>query len=311
MRASAPSEPLAIWDPVESLPREQLRALQLERLRAVVTRVLERQPAVAAQLAAAGVSSADELRSLDDLSRLPFSLKSSLREKLPVRPDDGAARGAGATARVERHARQAHGGGLHARRPRQLDRVDGPLHDHRRRAAGDADPQRQQLRPVHRRPRLPSGRRADRRDRAPSVGRLQRAAGAAAARPRRPGAGLHPLVRAGDRAGGARRGHRAVRASARDRPVWRRALERRAARRDRGRAGPERDEPLRPLGDVRARGGRRVRDRPGRAARAGGPLPGGGDRPRQRRGAARGRGGRARVHHAAEGGAAAAALPDG
>ena len=33
MRASAPSEPLAIWDPVESLPREQLRALQLERLR--------------------------------------------------------------------------------------------------------------------------------------------------------------------------------------------------------------------------------------------------------------------------------------
>ena len=41
-------------------------------------------------------------------------------------------------------------------------------------------------------PRLPSGRRADRRDGAPGVGRLQRAAGDAAARPRRPGAGATP-----------------------------------------------------------------------------------------------------------------------
>jgi phenylacetate-CoA ligase len=48
-----------------------------------VTRVLERQPVVAAELTAAGVSSAGELRSLDDLSRLPFSVKSSLRESYP------------------------------------------------------------------------------------------------------------------------------------------------------------------------------------------------------------------------------------
>jgi phenylacetate-CoA ligase len=83
MPASAPSEPLAIWDPAEALPREQLRAIQLQRLRATVARVLERQPPGAARLVAAGVSAAEEIGSLDDLGRLPFSLKSELRDNYP------------------------------------------------------------------------------------------------------------------------------------------------------------------------------------------------------------------------------------
>jgi phenylacetate-CoA ligase len=83
MPASAPSEPLAIWDPVESLPRDELRAIQLERLRTTVARLLERQPLGASRLATAGISSADDVASLDDLARLPFSLKSDLRENYP------------------------------------------------------------------------------------------------------------------------------------------------------------------------------------------------------------------------------------
>jgi phenylacetate-CoA ligase len=79
---SATSE-RTIWDPVEAAPREELRALQLERLRATVERVLDGQPPGAARLREAGVTSAGELTSLDDLTRLPFSHKADLREHYP------------------------------------------------------------------------------------------------------------------------------------------------------------------------------------------------------------------------------------
>jgi phenylacetate-CoA ligase len=80
MRTSAASE---IWDPSETLPRETLRALQLERLRATVGRVLSSQPVMAARLREAGIGSAEEIRSLEDAARLPFSVKSDLRENYP------------------------------------------------------------------------------------------------------------------------------------------------------------------------------------------------------------------------------------
>jgi phenylacetate-CoA ligase len=68
---------------VESLPRVQLRALQLERLRATVVRVLAAQPPGAAQLAAGGVSAASDVRSLDDLHAVPFIAKAALRKHYP------------------------------------------------------------------------------------------------------------------------------------------------------------------------------------------------------------------------------------
>jgi phenylacetate-CoA ligase len=62
----------ATWDPVEQLPRERLRELQLDRLRATVARVHDaRQMDVPA------------LGSLEDLRRLPFSWKSDLRDSYP------------------------------------------------------------------------------------------------------------------------------------------------------------------------------------------------------------------------------------
>jgi phenylacetate-CoA ligase len=70
-------------DPIEVAPREQLRALQLERLRATVGRVISHQPPGAASLAEAGITEVAQIGSLDDLTRLPFSVKDDLRDNYP------------------------------------------------------------------------------------------------------------------------------------------------------------------------------------------------------------------------------------
>jgi phenylacetate-CoA ligase len=82
MRSSAASEP-AIWDEIETAPRERLRALQLERLVATAARALQDQPPIASRLAEMGIADSREIASLDDLGRLPFSVKDDLREHYP------------------------------------------------------------------------------------------------------------------------------------------------------------------------------------------------------------------------------------
>jgi phenylacetate-CoA ligase len=73
-----------IWNPeAETLPRERLEALQLERLRATVARLLGAVAARAERLHSAGVRSAEDVRSLADLRRLPFTTKADLREHYP------------------------------------------------------------------------------------------------------------------------------------------------------------------------------------------------------------------------------------
>jgi len=74
---------MAIWNPAEILPREQLEALQLERLRACVARVLRAVAPLAARLRAAGIADAREIGSLADLRRLPFTTKADLRDHYP------------------------------------------------------------------------------------------------------------------------------------------------------------------------------------------------------------------------------------
>ncbi len=81
MPTSAASE--AVRDPVEAAPREQLREIQLQRLRATVARVLAAQPVGTARLREAGIEAAADLASLQDLSRIPFSFKDDLREHYP------------------------------------------------------------------------------------------------------------------------------------------------------------------------------------------------------------------------------------
>ena len=71
-----------IWDPAETLPREELRALQGRRLKETVRRSAT-VPFYRDALKAAGVA-ADTIRSADDVRRLPFTVKDDLRRNYPL-----------------------------------------------------------------------------------------------------------------------------------------------------------------------------------------------------------------------------------
>lgn len=74
---------MAIWDPThETMDRERLGALQLERSRAMVEYVYERVPFYRERLSAAGFEPGD-LRTLGDLARLPFTEKNDFRDNYP------------------------------------------------------------------------------------------------------------------------------------------------------------------------------------------------------------------------------------
>ncbi len=73
-----------LWNgPAESLPREQLQALQLDRLRQTVGRLLDAVPPIRDRLLHAGVRTPADVASLGDLARLPFTRKTDLREHYP------------------------------------------------------------------------------------------------------------------------------------------------------------------------------------------------------------------------------------
>jgi phenylacetate-CoA ligase len=72
-----------MWQPTfESMAPAALRTLQLERLRETVGRVYERVPFYRARLDAAGVKPTD-LRALEDLRRVPFTVKEDFRQNYP------------------------------------------------------------------------------------------------------------------------------------------------------------------------------------------------------------------------------------
>lgn len=81
MRVAA--EPDALSAP-ERLGREELEALQLARLRAVVDRILEHSPVLAARLRGAGLSAGRDLASLEAVATLPFVAKQDLRDHYPL-----------------------------------------------------------------------------------------------------------------------------------------------------------------------------------------------------------------------------------
>jgi phenylacetate-CoA ligase len=66
----------------ETLPRAALEALQLKRLQSVVARVYANVPFYRQSFDAAGVKP-EEVRSLDDLRRLPFTTKQDMRDSYP------------------------------------------------------------------------------------------------------------------------------------------------------------------------------------------------------------------------------------
>ncbi|MBI4796199.1 MAG: phenylacetate--CoA ligase [Deltaproteobacteria bacterium] len=66
----------------ETRPREDLQALQLQRLQAVVERVYHLVPFYRRRLDEAGVKP-EQIRTLDDLKRLPFTTKQDIRDNYP------------------------------------------------------------------------------------------------------------------------------------------------------------------------------------------------------------------------------------
>ena len=69
-------------EPIEKASLDELRALQLTRLRSQLQRAWEKVPHYRAKFEAAGVHPSD-LKSLADLSRFPFTTKSDLRDTYP------------------------------------------------------------------------------------------------------------------------------------------------------------------------------------------------------------------------------------
>ena len=71
-----------IWSKEETLPREEIEALQLERLKETVNRVYEKVPAYAKKMDEAGIKPED-VKSLKDLAKLPFVTKQDMRDNYP------------------------------------------------------------------------------------------------------------------------------------------------------------------------------------------------------------------------------------
>jgi phenylacetate-CoA ligase len=69
---------------LETMPREQLRELQLQRLKETLRHAYANVPHYRQAFAAAGVTP-DDLQSLDDIVRFPFTVKTDLRDNYPFR----------------------------------------------------------------------------------------------------------------------------------------------------------------------------------------------------------------------------------
>ena len=71
-----------IWAREETMSREEIEAIQLERLKKTVSRVYENVPAYRAKMDEAGVKPED-IQTLKDLRRLPFTTKQDMRDNYP------------------------------------------------------------------------------------------------------------------------------------------------------------------------------------------------------------------------------------
>ena len=71
-----------IWAKEETLSRQEIEAIQLDKLQKVVRRVYEKVPYYRAKMDEAGIKP-DDVKSLDDLKRLPFTTKQDMRDTYP------------------------------------------------------------------------------------------------------------------------------------------------------------------------------------------------------------------------------------
>ena len=71
-----------IWSKEETLPREEIERIQLERLKETVSRVYEKVDAYRRKMDEAGVK-LEDIKELSDLARLPFVTKQDMRDNYP------------------------------------------------------------------------------------------------------------------------------------------------------------------------------------------------------------------------------------
>jgi len=76
------ASPRSSLDPIEIASRDEIAALQLERLRSTLKQSYDQVPHYRAKCEAAGVHP-DDCRTLDDLARFPFTAKADLRDTFP------------------------------------------------------------------------------------------------------------------------------------------------------------------------------------------------------------------------------------
>ena len=178
-------------DPIEIASRDEIAALQFDRLRKTLRRSYDNVPHMRAKFEAAGVHP-DDCRRLEDLAKFPFTTKADLRDTYPFGmfavPHDKIARihaSSGTTGKPT----------VVGYTKADIDVWSDVMARSIRAAGGRAGhegPCRLRLRPLHRRPRRALRRRAAGLRRHPGFGRHDRAAGAA-----------HPRFQARDRHGDA------------------------------------------------------------------------------------------------------------
>ena len=77
-----PVQPFNEYSAMDYLPVEQLRTVQLNRLKAIVHRAYEKVQPYRRRMDEAGLTACD-IRSLEDIVRLPFTVKADLRDNYP------------------------------------------------------------------------------------------------------------------------------------------------------------------------------------------------------------------------------------
>ena len=115
----------ALYNPeCETLPREELEQLQIERLQSTLNRVYRNVAfyRTAFDTHCVNLEKIKDVRSLGDL---PFTTKEDLQKSYPYDMFAVPLPGHRADPRQGRNGRQIHRGGLHAKRPAKLDGVHG------------------------------------------------------------------------------------------------------------------------------------------------------------------------------------------
>ena len=234
-------------EPIETASRDEITALQTQRLAWSLKHAYDNVEAYKKKFDAAGVHPV-RFQAAGRHREISVHHQGGPARQLSVRHVRGAAGQDRAHPRLVRHHRQADRGRLYAEGHRQLGGSDGALDPRLRRAAGHEGACRLWLWPVHRRAWRALRRREARLRGDPDFRRHDRAAGAAhfrfQARHHHGDAELH----AGDPRRIPRAQSRSARLLAVDRHFRRRALDQPDARRDRGRVRDGRGRHLRAVG---------------------------------------------------------------